>query len=75
MKKEHIIMTTIHVDSAVDVYVKKVLMPIQHIVKCIQLHPDNDALVKSCLIKYLREGIKPYVHLLKKNVKIISLQK
>ena len=74
-KKEHIIITIIHVDSTVDVYVKKVLIPIQHIIKCIQFHPDNDTLVNRCLTKYLREGTKPYVQLLKKNIKIILLQK
>ena len=56
----------IHGDNAVDVYVKKVLIPKLHIIKCIQFHPDNDTLVKRCLAKNLREGTKPNVQLLKR---------
>ena len=52
----HIMTAMIHDDSTADACVKKVLIPILHIIKCIQFHPDNDTKVNRCLIKYLREG-------------------
>ena len=41
----------VHVDIAVVAYDKYVLTPKVHIIKCIQFHPANDNLVKTCLTK------------------------